>query len=126
DLLTDRVVDATKRTTNTEEVFRHLCGHHVAVVPLSYRNEGIRLSKADAGKNILIDRVSCVSAALELRWQPLEGVGPNINHGNVVPVAVKPRRKCLAESPAAHDHNLHRLTIPGLAPCIQRPGTARV
>src|SRR3989304_28126 len=43
DLLADRVVDAADHARHAEQVLRHLRRHHVPVIALGRRHEGLRL-----------------------------------------------------------------------------------
>ena len=96
----------------------HLHGHSVAVVAVGERQEDIGFGHASCLLDFNIFTGANHRDAGEVVFQPIEGGGVDIDHGDIVTFVVELSGQGRAQSAATHDDDAHRSDpvswLPGL------------
>ena len=82
--------------------------HDIAVVALGQGEEDVGALDAGPAQDVLVRAVAADGGPAEGRWQALEGARRDVQHDDLVSGRVPQLRGGCADSPAAHDHDLHR------------------
>ena len=98
---------------DAEQLFgRELRGEGVAVVALGQREEPVGAVRADPPQHVLVRAVGADRLAREVRLEPVERVGVDVDDRDVVARPGEALGQAGADPAAADDHRSHRVHQP--------------
>ena len=103
----DRVVDLGHDHRHRERLGRQLRGEDVAVVALGEREEPVGALDADAPQHVLVGAVGADRVAREVLGQPVEGIGLEVDDGDLVTRVREAAGQAGADPATAHDDGAH-------------------